>query len=63
MLDSDFDYDKLFQDADNFFRKSESKDIHFPKGSIVNKAVRASNLVGNNHIVQNILSKRLGIKK
>jgi hypothetical protein len=59
----DFNFSKLFANADSFFHKKGHREIQFPKGSPLNKVHRSSQIVGNSHNMQQFLSKYLGIKK
>ncbi|AGX02521.1 MULTISPECIES: hypothetical protein [Bacillaceae] len=59
----EFNFSKLFANAESFFHKKGQREIQYPKGSPINKVHRSSQIVGNSHNMQQFLSKYLGIKK
>jgi hypothetical protein len=73
---NEFNFEKLFRNAHKFIKgpvqhpsletnlpKHSKRDIHYPKGSIVARIHRSSSIIGNNHMIQELFSKKLGIKK
>jgi hypothetical protein len=43
--------------------QSKKKTLHYPRGSSFKGINRAVDIVGNNHIVQEMFRRHLGIKK
>jgi hypothetical protein len=54
--------DSAVKDAEKFLKRSKNKNLSLPK-STSNTVTRASNFVANNHTIQNIVAKQLGVKK
>lgn len=65
MYDHEFNFEKFFQDAEIPFQTKNVKkrNIQYPRGSSFKGVNRAIDIVGNSHLVQEMFSKHLGIKK
>ncbi|MED2737199.1 hypothetical protein [Bacillus toyonensis] len=62
MFKSRINLDRAVKDAEKFLKRSTNKKLKLPK-STSNNVTRASSFVANNHTLQNIIVKQLGVKK
>ncbi|MDQ0217756.1 hypothetical protein J2S21_000848 [Peribacillus cavernae] len=63
MSSNDFNFEKLFRNAESFFLKDPSKDIKYPKGSNLNHFYRSRSIIGNVLFMQELITKHFSMKK